>query len=216
MEAELHGSGSVIILLLSFLVQFCSCSWSLGRYQTFSQVTRSSLKHALLEHGLSVSEAQEDKLMRAYDSLRIFPDVPAALKLLSENENIVDAHIFSNGTLEMVDNSVKSSPDLGPHAGVFKNLISVDSLKVYKPAMEVYEHLVREVGKEGNTKDIWLVSANPFDVVGAKVAGLKAVWVDRTSRGWVDRLDQINVPSIISNGVEDAVKAILEWRENGR
>lgn len=149
--------------------------------------------------------------MQAYDALHTFPEVPAALRLLSEKSDSVDAYIFSNGTVEMVGNSVKSSPDLGPHADIFKSLVTVDELKVYKPARKVYEHLVSTVGKQGNTSDVWLVSANPFDAVGSKVAGLKAAWVDRAGKGWVDRLDQLHVPTIISAGVEDAVKAILQW-----
>ncbi|KAK6196704.1 hypothetical protein LQW54_011272 [Pestalotiopsis sp. IQ-011] len=180
-------------------------------YQTFSQVTRSSLKHALLEHGADVTEAKEDELMKAYDSLRHFPEVPAALQLLSDRSGAVDAYVFSNGTADMVGNSVRSSPDLGPRAGVFKGLVTVDSLRAYKPAMKVYEHLLSEAGKEGRPGDVWLVSANPFDAVGAKLAGLKTAWVDRTGKGWVDRLDQMNVPTIIARGVEDAVKGILEW-----
>ncbi|KAK9424866.1 putative Haloacid dehalogenase [Seiridium unicorne] len=185
--------------------------FQLEQYQTFSQVTRSSLKHALLEHKLDVTEKQENNLMQAYDALHNFPEVPAALKLLSEKSDVVDPYIFSNGTVEMVGNSVKSSPDLGPHAGLFKAFITVDSLKVYKPAMKVYEHLLSEVGKQGKSSDVWLVSANPFDAVGAKVAGLKAAWVDRAGKGWVDRLDPIHVPTIIATGVEDAVKGILAW-----
>ncbi|KAK9783809.1 putative Haloacid dehalogenase [Seiridium cardinale] len=184
------------------------------QYQTFSQVTRNSLKHALLEHKLDVSEKQENNLMQAYDALHNFPEVPAALKLLSEKSDVVDPYIFSNGTVEMVGNSVKSSPDLGPHAELFKAFITVDSLKVYKPAMKVYEHLLSEVGKQGKSSDVWLVSANPFDAVGAKVAGLKAAWVDRAGKGWVDRLDPIHVPTIIATGVEDAVKGILAWTAN--
>ena len=27
--------------------------------------------------------------------------------------------------------------------------------------------------------EIWLVTSNPFDVVGARAAGMKAAWVDR-------------------------------------
>ncbi|KAF3010284.1 hypothetical protein E8E14_003790 [Neopestalotiopsis sp. 37M] len=183
-------------------------------YQPFNQVTRSSLKHTLLEHGVDMTKQKEDRIMKAYDSLHHFPEVPAALQLLSSKSDVVDAYIFSNGTAEMVCNSVKSSPDLGPHANLFKSMITVDSLRVYKPAMKVYQHLLSETGKQDRPSDVWLVSANPFDVVGGKLAGLKTVWVDRTGKGWVDRLDQANVPTVIARGVEDAVKGILDWDPN--
>lgn len=55
--------------------------------------------------------------MKAYDSLSTFPDVSPALTALDKAKDIV-AVVFSNGTNSMVTNSVKSSPDLGPHASV--------------------------------------------------------------------------------------------------
>jgi 2-haloacid dehalogenase len=172
------------------------------------------MKHALLEHGWDVNEIYANKLMTAYDSLDYFPDAPAALRLLSDKSDLVDAYIFSNGTDDMVKNSLRSFKDLGPHGNLFKSILTVDSLRVYKPAMKVYQHLLSEAGKQERPSDVWLVSANPFDVVGGKLAGLKTVWVDRTGKGWVDRLDQTNVPTIIARGVEDAVKGILDWDPN--
>lgn len=154
--------------------------------------------------------------MESYNALHVFPEVPAALKLLSENSDAVEAYVFSNGTVDMVGTSIKSSPDLGPHASLFKGLITVHSLKVYKPALEVYDHLVNESGKRDSRSDVWLVSGNPFDAVGAKAAGLKTAWIDRVGKGWVDRLDQLHVPSVIATGVEDAVKSIIDWSADSK
>ena len=74
--------------------------------------------------------------MRSYDALRVFPEIPSALELLEENGDSVEAHVFSNGTGEMVRNSIHTSPDLGPHAGRFKSLITVDEVKCFKPDSE--------------------------------------------------------------------------------
>lgn len=152
--------------------------------------------------------------MKSYDALHVFPDVPAALKLLAQKSDVVDVYVFSNGTVDMVGTSIKSSPDLGPHAGLFKGLITVDPVKAYKPSMKVYSHLLHEVGKQESKGDVWLVSGNPFDAVGAKAAGLRTAWVDRAGKGWVDRLDPLHAPTVITTGVEDAVKAILHWSSN--
>lgn len=58
------------------------------QYQPFSNVTRSSLQHALAEHAVSLEEADIESLMQAYDSLSTFPDVEPALKELSSNEHV--------------------------------------------------------------------------------------------------------------------------------
>ncbi|KAI1773780.1 haloacid dehalogenase [Hypoxylon cercidicola] len=174
---------------------------SMGEYKPFSEITRNAPSHAVAEHGLTLSAKDADALMRSYDALHVFPEIPSALKLLEQNSDSVDAYVFSNGTDDMVGNSIKTSPDLGPHAERFKSLITVHSLKCFKPDRRVYEHLLEQVGKEGNANDVWVVSANPFDVVGARAAGLRAAFIDRTGKGWVDRLDEKRAPSVVAPGL---------------
>lgn len=150
--------------------------------------------------------------MKAYDSLSTFPDVAGALKSIAEVPNIT-AVVFSNGTNEMVTNSVKSSPDLGPHSAVFKDIITVEEVKKFKPSPELYYHLAGKVGKE-KTKaamsKMWLVSGNPFDVVGARSVGMQAAWVDRAGNGWTDQLveGEFGRPTVIVKGLHEVVEAV--------
>jgi len=194
-------------------------------FRPFSDVTRLSLEHALAESSLILSDSDIEKLMQAYDSLSVFPDVPSALKSLSIDPSI-DAYVFSNGTTSMVHTSVNSSPSLSPYSSVFKSLITVSSLEVYKPDPTVYQYLAKQVGKTLSVEDmesIWLVSGNPFDVVGARAAGIQAAWVDRAGGhhgkgGWNDRLGELTGggPTIVVKSVEEAVEGIRRWvRENG-
>ncbi|KAI8961888.1 haloacid dehalogenase [Daldinia sp. FL1419] len=183
---------------------------SMGEYKSFSEITRNALGHAVAEHGLTLSAQDADTLMKSYDSLHVFPEIPSALKLLEGSQGSVDAYVFSNGTDEMVGNSIKTSPELGPHAERFKSLITVDSLQCFKPDKRVYEHLVEQVGKKGQASDIWVVSANPFDIVGSRAAGLKAAFIDRVGKGWIDRLDEKRAPVVVASGVDEAVTSILK------
>jgi 2-haloacid dehalogenase len=148
--------------------------------------------------------------MSQYDRLDAFPDVISVFPVMRISRHLVEAYVFTNGTDDMVEKSVKMSPALGAHASLFNKLITVDSLKVYKPAQRVYDHLLSEVGKVGRESEVWVVSGNPFDVVGAKVAGLKTAWIDRDGTGWVDRLDERAVPDITAPGVYQAVQRILK------
>lgn len=36
--------------------------------------------------------------------------------------------------------------------------------------------------------EIFLVSGNPFDVVGGRSVGMNAIWVDRAGKGWQDSM----------------------------
>ena len=59
----------------------------------------------------------------------------------------------------------------------FEGVVSCDTLKTFKPNPDVYQYFMREAGE---AKDAWLVSGNPFDVIGAVSAG---VLCGRENRG---------------------------------
>ena len=149
--------------------------------------------------------------MKAYNSLSTFPDVDAALSVVSKEPRLT-AVVFSNGTDSMVSSSVKSSPDLRPHASVFKQIITVEEVKKFKPSPDVYFHLAEKVGKEKSRegmKEMWLISGNPFDVVGARAVGMQAAWVDRQGSGWSDGLVKGEMPTLTGKDLSEIVEGIL-------
>lgn len=178
------------------------------QYKDFSYVTRASLQHALSEHGLTLSEPETEELMKAYDDLSTFPEVNSALSAL-EQPNITCV-VFSNGTKSMVSNSVHKSSDLKPYSGVFSDIVTVDEVRAFKPAPEVYAHLAHKTGMEGREGDMWLISGNPFDVVGARAAGMKAAWVDRAGGGWQDALGgEEGKPTVVVKGLDEVVDVVM-------
>jgi 2-haloacid dehalogenase len=60
----------------------------------------------------------------------------------------------------------------------------VDDIKTFKPNPDVYEYLVNRGGC--SREETWLVSSNPFDVIGAKAAHLRAAWVKRSPEAVYD------------------------------
>ena len=109
--------------------------------------------------------------MQAYNALHVFPEIPAALQAIKGNP-IIEAYVFSNGTGEMVSASIDTSPGLKPFADCFKGQVTVDAVEAFKPDMKTYYHFVQESGMQGqDARNIWLISGNPFDIVGAASAG---------------------------------------------
>ncbi|KAL8808398.1 MAG: hypothetical protein Q9200_004300 [Gallowayella weberi] len=186
---------------------------SMEQYFPFSIITHRSLHHALAENGLALpSEEALASLMSAYDSLSTFPDVGPALESLAKSSSITPI-VFSNGTQQMVANSVHKSPDLSPHSNVFQDIVTVEEVGKFKPHPDVYHHLAKKVGKgKEQMNDIWLVSGNPFDVVGAKAVGMKACWVNRTNGDWTDGLidGEAGKPDMIVKDLGKVVKGVLE------
>jgi 2-haloacid dehalogenase len=179
-------------------------------YESFSNVTRKALHNAVREAGESVSQEQEDALMKTYDSLDVFPDVEPAFKSLeAAPSDKVSTLIFSNGTGPMVQASISGSPTLSPKSTFFSTLVLVDDMppttRKYKPAPVVYEYLVSELGTQKDK--VWLVTSNPFDVDGAMRYGIRVCWVDRMGGGWIDGLGR--EPDEICGGVDEVVGRIL-------
>jgi 2-haloacid dehalogenase len=187
-----------------------------GQYKDFSYITLQSLKNALAEHALSLSSSDLQALLSAYDSLTIFPDVAKTCEKLRTTPDIHPV-VFSNGTNTMVTNSITKSPSLKDHADVFKDIITVEEVRKFKPAAEVYRHLAEKVGvdpqDEKALENVWLVSGNPFDIVGARAFGMNAIWVNRKGgkRGWEDGLveGEKGRPTEVVSQLHEAVVTVM-------
>lgn len=168
-------------------------------------MTKKSFLHALAEHDVHIREEDINSVLHAYDNLTPFDDVIAALDKLEALSNI-NCVVFSNGTRQMMVNSVNGSKGLSSKSAVFSQLISVDHVRSFKPAPEVYRYLKNCVQGSGLEGELYLVSSNPFDVVGARAVGLQAIWIDRAGRGWIDKLG--HEPTAIVRDLGEVAKFI--------
>jgi 2-haloacid dehalogenase len=143
-------------------------------YRPFSEVTRDALTYACEALGLPLSSAQTEELMQEYRRLALFPDVTQALKALKGKQAIL-----SNGSPDILDPLVAQS-------GLrFDAVLSVDELKIFKPAPEVYALAVKRLGVAAER--IGFASSNCWDALGAKSFGFTAFWINRAGAP-VDRL----------------------------
>ncbi|KAL8833258.1 MAG: hypothetical protein Q9170_004390 [Blastenia crenularia] len=190
---------------------------SMNQYIPFSTITERALHHTLSENSLSLPSSEAtSSLMSAYDSLSTFPDVAPELESIARQPSNITPVIFSNGTQQMVSNSVYHSPDLSPHAKVFKDIITVEEVQKFKPHPDVYFHLAEKMGKSKEQMgEMWLVSGNPFDIVGANAVGMMTCWVDRGGAGWSDGLvdGEKGKPDMVMRGLGEVVE---EWKGDGK
>jgi 2-haloacid dehalogenase len=145
------------------------------RYVPFSTVTREALAYACEALGLELSVAQMEGLIGEYLRLATYSDVAELLQKLKGRKQA----ILSNGSPDMLLPLVENS-------GLrFDAVISVDELKIFKPAPQVYELAVKKLNTE-KTK-IGFVSSNCWDALGAKSYGFTVYWINRLNAP-VDRL----------------------------
>jgi 2-haloacid dehalogenase len=189
-------------------------------YQSFSELTRWSFRHATAEVGEKLSPEQEEKVMDAYNGLDTFPEVEAGLNLIAKTP-AVESYVFSNGTESMITSSLRTSPSLAKSSSVLpaSRVVSVDPLGVFKPDRRTYEHFAKVANMESQANKLWLVSSNPFDALGARAAGWRSAWVNRNpDLGWIDGLGgAVGLkPTVIARGVDEAVKKIIEIDIEGK
>lgn len=142
------------------------------RYEPFSSVTRAALSYACAAFRLELEGAQVDALLEEYTRLALYPEARAALSRLRGKKAIL-----SNGSPDMLLPLVENS------ALPFDAVMSVDEVKVFKPAPEVYELAVRRL----RTESVAFISANCWDALGAKSYGFTVYWINR-ARAPIDRL----------------------------
>jgi len=180
-------------------------------YETFAVCTSNALDYACAFYEARLTEEEKNLLLGSYRSLPAFKDVEGGLLKLQEHNYRLFA--FSNGTADAVDNLLVA-------AGIrdyFDGVVSVDDLKSFKPDPAVYSHFLRESGAKGS--DAWLISSNPFDVIGAISAGMRAAWVRRSKSvifdpwGIEPTITVENLGELHGEIGENAVASLSSWPE---
>lgn len=167
-------------------------------YVTFPVCTKQALDYTCEELGLPLSDEQKAQLMEIYKTLPAFSDVEEGLlELKSKGYRL---YAFSNGTPEGVDGLLVAA-GIREH---FIDVVSVDEVKTFKPSPAVYTHFLRRSGATG--AEAWLISSNPFDVIGAVSSGMNAAWVKRGEAALFDPWEL--EPNMVVSGVGDLAKKL--------
>ena len=142
-------------------------------YQDFSTCTRNALDFTCSFLKVPLSAEQKIDLLEVYRTLPAFDDILIGLGQLRDVG--YPMYAFSNGASDAVK-------ELLGNAGIedyFDGVVSVDEIKSFKPNPDVYRHFLKKTN--ANASSAWLISSNPFDVIGAISVGMKSVWVKRSS-----------------------------------
>lgn len=132
---------------------------------------RRALMYVLRAVGVPFNDEEIGELMEAWQQLRPFPDALDGLKRLKARFKLV---ILSNGEPQFLDHLVENRIGFG-----FDAVLSVNQVGAFKPHPGVYRMAMRQLSAE--PQELLMVSANSFDVMGARSCGLRGAYVDRYS-----------------------------------
>ncbi|MBR1124878.1 haloacid dehalogenase type II [Bradyrhizobium lablabi] len=142
-----------------------------GPYTTFFTLGQGVLKMLGTIHKVSISEADADELRTRMLTMPAHPDVPAGLKQLKD----------ARFRLVTCTNS-PPDPHASPlkHAGIdgwFERSFSVDRVRRFKPALQVYHMVAEELDVPPSA--ICMVAAHVWDTIGAQSAGCSGALIAR-------------------------------------
>jgi len=156
----------------------------------YLETSRRAFVYSLGVNNLEATKDEVNEFMQCWQKLSPFPEVKKAFERLQKRFKLV---ALSNGDPEYLEHLVKKRIKWD-----FDHVFSVQTVGAFKPHPSVYrkaaELLCLEVGECG------MVSANSFDVMGARACGFRAAFVNRYKLPYEDSIYKPDV--IVSDFTE--------------
>jgi 2-haloacid dehalogenase len=141
-----------------------------ARPATFWALAQRSLDYASATIG-GIPADVRGRLLGAYRLMDAFPEVPEQLTRLKQSG--AQLAILSNGDPDMLADAVGSAGLVG----LFDAVLSVASVKTFKPQPIVYQLVLDRFGCA--PADVMFFSSNRWDAAAAKAFGFRTTWVNR-------------------------------------
>ncbi|SDZ83214.1 2-haloacid dehalogenase [Desulfuromusa kysingii] len=181
---DTHGVLSALKVLVGDKAKAFSDTWRdkqleysfrkglMQNYANFAICTRQALDYTCAYYQSNLNDEQKTELMSIYRVLPAFNDVKKGLTQLQTAGFQLFA--FSNGAANALE-ALLNNADI---RDLFLDVVSADEIKTFKPNPEIYHHFLKRSASTG--ANTWLISSNPFDIIGSMSAGMKAAWVKRS------------------------------------
>lgn len=195
---ELFGSASArvdwfrTVLTTAMVVTLCE------RYRDFSQVGAAALESLARRRGITLADADRQRLAHTMGSLPPHPEVPAALQRLR------DAGLRLAALTNSAPAAMEAQLEHAGLAGLFDARLSVDHSRQLKPALAVYRDAASRLGVE--TTQMRMVAAHGWDLAGAMSAGCAAAFVARPGQFLEPLFPE---PDIIGPDLDSVAEQIL-------
>lgn len=146
-----------------------------GNSGRFAEIGESILRSMLAGEPLKLDiDSAVSHIMHGFLELQTHPDVPEGIRLLASAD--IRLITLSNGSTQVAER-------LFATAGIreyFERVLSVEEAGAWKPAAAAYKYAASTCSVDPG--DMMLVAVHPWDIDGAKRAGLHAAWVNRKNQ----------------------------------
>lgn len=145
-----------------------------GQYDDFGKIAGASLDMTAQQNNVDLSDKDRAAILGSIRTLPAHADVPPGLeKLKSAGFRLFT---LTNSPPHVVEAQLQNAK----LSGYFEKSFSVETVRLFKPAAEVYQMTARELGV--SVDQIRLVAAHDWDVTGALNAGCAAAFITRPGK----------------------------------
>jgi 2-haloacid dehalogenase len=196
---RVFGDASVRTSWFATVLRNSLVSTVTGLYDDFGKIAGASLEITAQQHDVDLREDDRETIMSTIRNLPAHPDIATGLdKLKSAGFRLVT---LTNSPPLVVEAQLKNS-NLTDY---FEASFSVDAVKLFKPAAEVYRMTAKELGIK--TEEIRMVAAHDWDVVGALNAGCLAAFIARPGKVLNPLLPK---PDIVGKDLVEVAEQIIQ------
>ena len=149
----------------------------------YLETVRRALSYTLRRNGIEAKSEIVGDFMMSWQQLSPFPEVLSALTRLKSKYQLI---VLSNGDPDFLDYLVTHRVEW-----VFDGVISVTSFGAFKPHPGVYRGAAAKLELEVN--ECMMVSANSFDIMGARACGFRGAYVNQYKLPYEDTQFQPDV-----------------------
>ena len=193
------GAAAVRRLWFAQVLQSAMVADITGQYTDFGTVGAAALSITAARQGAKLSDDDRQAILGGMLTLPPHPDVPSALARLRTARLRLAA---------LTNSAHKAAETQLTNAGLidyFERVMSVDMVRRYKPAADVYRMAAGRLGV--TTGQMRMVAAHNWDITGAMRAGCVGAFVARPG-AVIGPLDE--TPDIIGRDLNEVADKILE------
>jgi 2-haloacid dehalogenase len=174
------------------LIQSAVIATILDRYEDFGTIARHALEMVAGAKRVTLADGDRTALLSGIRKLPPHRDVRPALERLKKTG--LRLATLTNSTRDVAEAQLTNA-GIRPY---FEKVLSVESVRRFKPAPEVYRTAARELGID--VGEMRLVAAHDWDVTGAIRAGARAAFVARPGKvlGPLSEKPDIIAPDLVA------------------
>ena len=172
-----------------------------GGYSDFRTIAVGVLRGRLAEVETLTHDPDQaaEHIVAGFGELDVHPDVEEGVRKLADAG--VRMATLANGAAELAAKLLERAG----LAHLIERRLSVDDVRRWKPARESYLYALRELSV--SPERCLLIAVHPWDIDGAKRAGLRAAWLNRGNRAFPTFFQRSVFTSETLGGLADAVLA---------